>query len=884
MIAKHELERRVSAYYEKGATLTGENEISREFLKSAIVANDKELIKIKKDFKAEIKTAEQQRIYDVVENSQDRAKDLYQEIINLVNSDPNAQGLDFNSTTYDIAAYEDANGEEVKMTPQERDKIIAEMEAKFSDPKVKAAVEEAVATQKDIDKAIQKMNKAGDYTSKGAERLMKARGWENYVPLRGKKKEDLDFEYYGETGGAGLGQSESAFGGRGSISDNVITRSISEAKKAAGRAPGNRVAQILRNYVEQGYIKGKISKAPVTTLDNYVLGKNANRGEDVVLYRDPEGDVYEVKIEDPNLVSAIQGRTHELFSAVKPLATLTSEIAQTNTRLNPMFWIKNLFVDPLTNSFIIASEHGLKAGAQYWATVIKDFGDNHGTVKSMQFMRLYAKGELEKLGELAQKDNWYRDALEYINIGGKVSHLSGLRNETQMEEIYKSLGPNRVIRTYEQAKGIFDPITEGLELAVRVSAFRTAKSLPEFQGDARKAAAYSKNLANFEQIGQWGKWMGAWFMFSRPSATGAVRLYEAVKNGKHSKETILASIAFGAAMYALSMAVGGDDDEGRNRAEHDDPARWTRSWRLFLPGFESPVQIPWGFGFGSFAAASAQLAMFLAGKSTLKDFAGNIKTLAAETAGLPISQISPLEHPAAFIIDSITPTPFKPLVQMIADVDSLGRPVFHKGQSKYVSAYMGGENIPESVKDISKTLFNMFEDTLPAPIMEGLSPNGLHFIANSYLGGMYRTINQLDSNLRATGIFNENEQKDINIVKATLLFAPFVGSTSNYDQRQYSEVRKDIEGYRKTLRTYKDLDPEKYAEYRDEHPGRVRAVEYFERQQNSALRDLQAQANKIKERYKDEPKAREEAIKENRERQNALMKRMVDRTREMLEE
>jgi len=884
LLALHELERRAAIYYEKRATLTDENEASRTFLRSAIVANDKELVKLKKDFKAGIQTAEQQRVYDVVENSQDRAKDLYQELINIVNNDSVAKNLDFNATTYDVVAYEGANGEELKMTPQDRDQIIAEMEAKFSDAKVEAAVKEAVKVQQALDKAIQKMNKAGDYTPKGAARLMEARGWQNYVPQRGKQKEDSDFEYYGESGGSGLAQSESALGGRGSLADNVITRSISEAKKAAGRAPGNRITTIIHNYVAEGYIKGKISKTPLTTLDNYVLGKNANRGDDIFLYRDPEGEIYEVKVDDPNIASALQNKTHELYPFLEPLSTTTMLLAQTHTRFSPMFWLKNFFVDPLTNTFVISAEQGFKAGGQYLSRVVSDLWDNRGTTKSMNFMRLYAKGELEKIGELAAKDAWYRDALEFVNIGGKVSYLSGLRNETQMDEMYKKLGPGKVIRTAEQLAAFVDPISEGLELALRVSAFRTAKTFPEFQGDARKAAAYSKDLANFEQIGQWGKVMGAWFMFSRPSATGASRFYDALTKGKNAKKTLLASAAIGSSVYFLSMLMGGDDDEGRNRTEHDDPARWVRNWRLFIPGFESPIQIPWGFGFGSVGAASAQLAMFLFGKSTAKEFAGNMKTIATEAAGLPVSQMSFLEHPFVFLLDSIMPAPAKPLLQMVADVDSLGRPVFNKGQSKYVSAYMGGENIPESVKYISEAIFDTFKEVLPPSVLSGLSADGLNFIANNYLGGIYRTMGIMDSNLRATGIFTENEQKDINVIKSTLLLSSFVGTAANYDARRYYETKDEIEQYKKVLRTYKDRDPEKYADYKDEYPGRERAVKYFESQQNSTLRDLQEQRNKLKTRYKDEPKEREEALKENRERQNDVMRRMVERTRDLLEE
>ena len=43
-----------------------------------------------------------------------------------------------------------------------------------------------------------------------------------------------------------------------------------------------------------------------------------------------------------------------------------------------------------------------------------------------------------------------------------------------------------------------------------------------------KAAAEAKNLANFEQTGEWGKTAGALFMFFRPAATGAMRAIQAI--------------------------------------------------------------------------------------------------------------------------------------------------------------------------------------------------------------------------------------------------------------------------------------------------------------------------------------------------------------------
>lgn len=43
-----------------------------------------------------------------------------------------------------------------------------------------------------------------------------------------------------------------------------------------------------------------------------------------------------------------------------------------------------------------------------------------------------------------------------------------------------------------------------------------------------KAIGYAKALANFEQVGELGRAMGAAFMFFRPAATGAARAIEAL--------------------------------------------------------------------------------------------------------------------------------------------------------------------------------------------------------------------------------------------------------------------------------------------------------------------------------------------------------------------
>ena len=122
-----------------------------------------------------------------------------------------------------------------------------------------------------------------------------------------------------------------------------------------------------------------------------------------------------------------------------------------------------------------------------------------------------------------------------------VTYMHGQGLRSGFEDIHKELGRSGIIKTKEQLDKVLDTWTDMFELASRTAAYgiarenqykkNIAKGMNE--ADAMKDAsikgiAYAKNLANFEQVGNLGKVMGAFYMFFRPSATGAVRAIEAI--------------------------------------------------------------------------------------------------------------------------------------------------------------------------------------------------------------------------------------------------------------------------------------------------------------------------------------------------------------------
>jgi hypothetical protein len=108
---------------------------------------------------------------------------------------------------------------------------------------------------------------------------------------------------------------------------------------------------------------------------------------------------------------------------------------------------------------------------------------------------------------------------------------------------------------------------------------------------------------------------------------------------KSARVMSVALIGMGFAVYMMSKMLADDDDLGRNKVSTDDVSRWTKFARFFIPGFEKPLQLPWGFGLGGLAALGAQLAAIGDNNVKLKDTLGNIVTISMDSfLPLPVSK------------------------------------------------------------------------------------------------------------------------------------------------------------------------------------------------------------------------------------------------------
>jgi hypothetical protein len=294
----------------------------------------------------------------------------------------------------------------------------------------------------------------------------------------------------------------------------------------------------------------------------------------------------------------------------------------------------------------------------------------------------------------------------------------------------------------------------------------------------------------------------------------------------------------GAFAYMMAQMMAGEDDEGRNKVEIDDMARWVRFARfntgIEVGGRDLVFQVPWGFGPGAIASAGAQLTAVAYGGQDFMRAALNIGSATFESfVPLPISKIDPTANPTMFIVDSVTPSVLRPLIQFSANTDGLGRKIYTDRQSRYADAYLGGDNVPELYKDAVKYIFEATDGAVD------MSPGTAYFFANNYIDGVSRA---LATTYNLTDVVRG--QKDFDIRTDTFLLDSYFKAPSNYDAIQFSKAEnkiKELEKQFKALEGRPEL--ESWLEKNPMAPG---IVSFYNKTVNGSLRNLRAEANIIR--------------------------------------
>jgi hypothetical protein len=778
----------------------------------------------------------------------------------------------------------------------------------------RAAIEDIFAKAKAVSDVQAKLDKIGKYWSRPVDNLVGMYDYKHYMPFKGFNEEVERYSDF-RTMGADLQEQAFAADGRFSTSENPILQLMSDAYRAAARAGRRNYTQAIKNAAEQKLIPGAIVLPGIPFAERQakqdIIARFKGAKGSSIFHYDSDGTLYIIQIKNNvNLLNSMRLAFNKNNSLVDIANDITGFFGAMHTRYNYNFAPLNFVRDTLTNAWNIGAsgDLGPAEAAKYLRHVSTQVVKN-GLGKAWTVARLHESGkpaDKAKLKSMAEKDPFVKAMLELIKYGGKTTYLEGFSLKSNLEKLDKGVGNSKVADTAEGFTQFVDSWNYMFEFTSRAAAYELRKEsmykrfikegMKPAQADvaaATEAAIWTKNLANFEKTGTYGRNIGALYMFFRPSVTGAVRAAQAAlpafpfsekfyvdslpqdikddpklkakylenfrKDRKNSRIMVSALMGAGYMAYMMAALMSPDDDWGRNNVKSDNMQQWTRYWRIHLPD-GGIVQIPWGFGLGAFAAAGAQLAAAAHGNEPIGDALGNIAFSIMTDAflPLPISRMSAVDEPASWVVDTIMPTTLRPLVEYVMNKDGLGRTINSTSQRRMGDAYTGGDKINEMYKDAAKYLYRATDGAVD------LSPNAVYFFANSYADG----IGKIAESLYSFGLLGAG-QKEFKAKTDVPFIGSFIGAETNVDSREYGEMEKKIKNIDKRLKSLYGDAPTSYNRFVSNNPTYPDIVSIYKAGQGQ-LNEVRKQMNEIRGLNNLSPKDRDAILKELQKTQNAI--------------
>jgi len=833
-------------------------------------------------------------------------------------TDSKIKSDDFYSVDYNVLGI---NEQDINL----RRKEIAQLK-----PEERAAVERILSAVSELTRESAELDKVGNFWSYHVSNLVGIYGFNYYLPFKGKGKgkegtkqdsidEMIDLDSRGN--GRDLQEAPVSMGGRFSSSANPLLQVMSDATRAASRAGMRNLTLAIRNALPKGkpdkdgkypnpdgtgILEGEVVKTipfkerEVADLskyktDKYIWNHNSDGSIDIMFVKnDYIRNSIRHTFQDSNILLDISNRITGMFGRM-------------HTRYNYDFPLVNFARDLLTNAWTIGAKYGPVKSLKLIKEISTQVATQNGMYKAMMVAALHDKPDAvsrQQLMKLAKNDPYVQTMVEYISEGGKTTYLAGFSLKSQIEELDKGMGKGRIATTMEQGGKILDVWTNMFEFASRTAAYgllrdqfykENLKKHPDWTEERAMNEAISraktevKELANFESVGEYGRVLGAIYMFIRTSATGAAVAIEATapafrdipvlsrftgtrqglvnslpegirdnpeavktylenykERQRNARMMVTALMSSGMLMFLLSAFSADDDDMGRNATMSDNMQQWTRYARFHIPSSVSNAlglgdnvvfQIPWGFGLGAFAAAGAQVAAMFAGIQSVKDGMGNmVSSMLDSYVPIPISKIPPtesLESMRNFAVDSIMPSVIRPIVEFSMNMNGIGQEINSASTRRMADAFTGGDRIPEMYRSAAQYILDATDGEWD------VSPNTLFFLANSYADGISRVAN-LQYNMQ---ISNEREFTPKDDLP---LFGSFFGAKSNVDAREFGRMEQKIKEISQKLNdNMTRAAPDIAARYEANHPMYRTIVDIYN-DKKGELDALHKQANEIR--------------------------------------
>ena len=461
-----------------------------------------------------------------------------------------------------------------------------------------------------------------------------------------------------------------------------------------------------------------------------VLDEN---GERQAIYFDPKYKHIALALKDQNLSPS------KKKSIIGFATAATRTIAALITRWNPAFSVPNFVRDASTAYGHITAEYGAGVATDMFVrpkllsglrTIWKAnrllargkynpdseaFKADADLVMYDRYRRSGAPVTFADLGQVAGLEKYFREMAEHNNPStmGNLRYWMGKANTLKVHvenfnDAFENASRFAYFR-YGVEKGLPSKLTEGATM------------------DDMELGAGAKNLTvNFEARGTFGSGFNGLYMFANANIQSNARLFNALFSRDDSGGTefragagrlVTSIVSMHAIIAFMNAAIGGMDPE-------DDELYWSK-----IPDYEKRsnmvlanwmgqdgkfIKVPLPYGYNVFAAIGTMMGELYAGTKTPDEAVPFL----LETA---IGAFSPVGG-GTEVVDMITPTIFKPLVELSRNRD-------WKGSAIYRDRY-GDKTIPDS-----ELAFETVDPTLEA-MTDWLNEatGGNRFVAGSLAG------------------------------------------------------------------------------------------------------------------------------------------------------
>ena len=220
--------------------------------------------------------------------------------------------------------------------------------------------------------------------------------------------------------------------------------------------------------------------------------------------------------------------------------------------------------------------------------------------------------------------------------------------------------------------------------------------------------------------------------------------------------------------------------------------------------------------------------------------------------------------PLEFLLDSIAPSIARPMLEFALNKNGMGQAIYNDQNRRMGDAYTGGDKIPELYKDVSR----WFAQSTTGDV--DISPNTLYFLSNSYADGVGRILET------AYGMPDiVKGEKNFNPKTDLPLMGSFFGAQSNVDSREFTSIENKIKDMERKINMFDKADPITSMKYDMKHPFDRMLVEAYNKQLNSQLNPLRAQAKQIR-LMQMSPSARDSMLKIVNFQENLVKRNMIE--------